>query len=311
MNLNHYKKLSGDASFRFFYRSNNSVIVYSKKDKKINLLIYDAINRLLLKNKINAPKLLKENYDKNHIEIEDLGDKTVLKTLKKKRDKIEIYKKIFLLLIKLQKINKKKTLTFKKNYYHLPKYSEKKLIEESNLFIQWYLPTKLPKNEIKKVKNKLDKIFKKLLSKLKIKKKVLVHRDFHISNIIFHKNKLFLIDSQDAVYGNPAYDLASLIDDVRFKTTRNFKNHLLQTYFKLDKKINIEKLKNDFEILSVLRNLKIIGIFTRLSLRDKKHKYLKFIPYAWKLIKDRSEDIKFKELNVILNNYIPKKKRLK
>ena len=47
------------------------------------------------------------------------------------------------------------------------------------------------------------------------------------------------------------------------------------------------------------------------SLRDKKHKYLKFIPYAWKLIQDRSEDIKFEELNVLLNNYIPEKKRLK
>ena len=310
MNLNHYKKLSGDASFRSFYRSNKSVIVYSKKDPKINLLIYDAINQLFLKNKINAPKLLKENYDKNYIEIEDLGDETILSTIKKK-DKIEIYKKIFLLLIRIQKINIKKTLTFKKSYYHLPKYSEKKLIEEANLFTQWYLPTKITKSEIKNAKNKLNKIFKKLLSKLKIKKKVLVHRDFHISIIMFHKNKLFLIDSQDAVYGNPAYDLASLIDDVRFKTTRNFKNHLLQTYFKLEKITKIEKLKNDFEILSVLRNLKIIGIFTRLSLRDKKHKYLKFIPHAWKLIQDRSEDIKFEELNVLLNNYIPEKKRLK
>ncbi len=311
MNLNQYKKLSGDASFRSFYRSNNSVIVYSKKDQKINLLIYDAINRLLLKNKINAPKLLKENYHKNYIEIEDLGDKTVLKDLKKNKDKTEIYKKIFLLLIKIQKINKKKTLTFKNSYYQVPKYYDKKLIEEANLFTQWYLPTKIPKNEIKKVKNKFEKIFKKLLSKLKIKKRVFVHRDFHISNIMLRENKLFLIDSQDAVYGNPAYDVASLIDDVRFKTTQNFKTQLLKKYLSLNKKINIEKFKNDFEILSVLRNLKIIGIFTRLSLRDKKHKYLKFIPYAWKLIQDRSEDFKFEELNVLLNNYIPKKKRHK
>ena len=73
-------------------------------------------------------------------------------------------------IIKIQKIDKEKTLTFKKNYYHLPKYSEKKLIEEANLFTQWYLPTKLTKNEIKKVKNKLNKNLKKLLSKLKIKK---------------------------------------------------------------------------------------------------------------------------------------------
>ena len=106
MNLNHYKKLSGDASFRSFYRSNKSVIVYSEKDPKINLLIYDAINQLLLKNKINAPKLLKENYYKNYIEIEDLGDETILTTLKKNKNKIEIYKKIFLLLIRIQKINK-------------------------------------------------------------------------------------------------------------------------------------------------------------------------------------------------------------
>jgi len=46
----------------------------------------------------------------------------------------------------------------------------------------------------------------------------------------------------------------------------------------------------DFEILSVLRNLKIIGIFTRLANRDKKKKYLKLIPYAWKLIDNRMKN---------------------
>ena len=95
MNLNHYKKLSGDASFRSFYRSNKSVIVYSKKDPKINLLIYDAINQLFLKNKINTPKLLKENYDKNYIEIEDLGNETILRILKKKKIKLKYIKKFF------------------------------------------------------------------------------------------------------------------------------------------------------------------------------------------------------------------------
>ena len=108
MNLNHYKKLSGDASLRSFYRSNNSVIVYSKKDQKINLLIYDAINQLLLKNKINAPKLLKENYDKNYIEIEDLGDETILRTLKKKKIKLKFIKKFFSYLLKFKKLTKKK-----------------------------------------------------------------------------------------------------------------------------------------------------------------------------------------------------------
>jgi len=57
---------------------------------------------------------------------------------------------------------------------------------------------------------------------------------------------------------------------------------------KLNKnKINTGILLNDFEILSVIRNMKIIGIFTRLAARDKKKKYLKLIPYAWKLIELR------------------------
>jgi hypothetical protein len=69
MNLNKYnlKKIKGDASFRAFFRqrSNNQtkILVYSKKEKKKNLLIYDAINKTLLKNHILAPKLLNQYYD--------------------------------------------------------------------------------------------------------------------------------------------------------------------------------------------------------------------------------------------------------
>ncbi|SVC86959.1 uncharacterized protein METZ01_LOCUS339813, partial [marine metagenome] len=69
------KKIKGDASFRTFFRKRNnnqtSIIVYSKKEKKKNLLIYDAINKILLNNFILAPKLLNQNYDNNFIEVND------------------------------------------------------------------------------------------------------------------------------------------------------------------------------------------------------------------------------------------------
>ena len=84
---------------------------------------------------------------------------------------------------------------------------------------------------------------------------------------------------KNAVFGNVAYDLASLIDDVRLKTSIGFKQDIFEEYIKANKKINVVNFKNDFEILSILRNLKIIGIFTRLSIRDNKHSYLKLIPY--------------------------------
>ena len=116
------------------------------------------------------------------------------------------------------------------------------------------------------------------------------------------KNKIGVIDNQDALIGNIAYDLASLIDDVRFQTSISFKKKLFNYFLKSKKKIDKQDFINDFEIISVLRNLKIIGIFTRLAVRDKKKKYLKFIPYAWNLIKLRSKNNdKFKSLNDLLN----------
>ena len=85
--LKNLKPIKGDASFRSFYRKKtknlSSIIVYAKKDKKSNLLIYDSINKILLKNNIIAPKLINENYLKNLIEIQDFGDETIFKRLNK------------------------------------------------------------------------------------------------------------------------------------------------------------------------------------------------------------------------------------
>ena len=121
-----------------------------------------------------------------------------------------------------------------------------------------------------------------------------------------------LIDSQDATFGNIAYDLASLIDDVRFKTDKILKDKILNQFIKNNNSLSKEKFINDFEILSVLRNFKIIGIFSRLSKRDKKHNYLKLIPHAWELIENRiNNNNKFKDLKNIIDKNFPIKIRKK
>ena len=143
---------------------------------------------------------------------------------------------------------------------------------------------------------------KLLIKKLHLKNNIFVHRDFHVSNLMLVNNQIGLIDSQDALIGNRAYDLASLIDDVRFETSKSFKKKIFNFYVKKQKKMDLKKFKNDFEILSILRNLKIIGIFTRLAFRDRKKTYLKMIPYTWKLIKMRiNENKKFTGLKKLLN----------
>ena len=320
MNFNNNKivLIKGDASFRKFYRKKikkrSSIIIFAKKEKIKNLLNYDSINKILLKKKISAPKLLSENFNKNYIEIEDLGTKTLFNILmKKKTNKFQVYKRILIILIKLQNIKVKKIENFKKKIYKIPNYSKKIIFNEANLFLKWHLPKITNKKKRFKIKKELKKIINSLIRKIRLPNNTFVHRDFHVSNLMIKKNKISVIDSQDALYGNIAYDLASLIDDVRLKTSNNFKEMIYQKYLNLNKKkINEKNFKNDFDILSVLRNLKIIGIFTRLAIRDRKKTYLKLIPYAWKLIEYRINNNNiFKDLKKKLEDNFPKKIRIK
>ena len=255
----------------------------------------------MLKNNILAPKLLNEDYSKNYIEIQDFGNQTVFDFLTKKtKNQFLIFKKIIKLLDQIQLIPQRKIEDFKKNIYKVPIYYPKILLDEAKLFTQWYIPQKLSKSNQKIFKKSFIKIIKKLIKKLYLKNNVFVHRDFHVSNLMMVNNEIGVIDSQDALIGNKTYDLASLVDDVRFKTSENVKKKIFDFYLN-KKKINKSKFKNDFEIVSVLRNLKIIGIFTRLAVRDDKPKYLKLIPYAWNLIKLRTRNNgKFKDLNNLL-----------
>tara|TARA_B100000902_G_C27240705_1_gene879832 strand:+ start:181 stop:1146 length:966 start_codon:yes stop_codon:yes gene_type:complete len=309
-------KIKGDASFREFYRkkikSKSSIIIFSKKEKKKNLLIYDAINKVLIQNKLFAPKLLNEKYDLNFIEVNDFGKVSALDYIKKNKNKLMIFKKIVELLIKLQTIRTRKIRNFKKKLYNIPIYSNELLLNEAKLFCDWYVPENIKKGR-SKINKKLKIKIKNLLNNLKLKNNVFVHRDFHVSNLMLFKKKLAIIDTQDAAIGNLAYDLASLVDDVRYETSNSFKKKIYDLYFKKNKKnLNKTYFLNDFEILSVLRNLKIIGIFTRLAKRDKKLLYLKLIPYTWKLIDLRCQNNKLlKNLRAFLFKKFPKNVRNK
>ena len=209
----------------------------------------------------------------------------------------------------MQLIKDKKIKNFQNKSYKIEQYNEKILFNEAKLFCDWYVPQKLPQKKIKNFNLKLQKEIKFLISKLNYKNNTFVHRDFHVSNLVYNKDAIGLIDNQDALIGNKAYDLASLIDDVRFRTSIQFKKRLFRDYLKISKNIKSDRFKNDFEILSVLRNLKIIGIFTRLAHRDKKNRYLKFIPYAWEMIMLRMKHNEvFNNLTFLLSKNFTNKK---
>jgi len=307
--------IAGDASFRTFYRltlnKTNKIIVFAKKEKYKNLIAYSAINQFLRNNKILTPKLYAHDYLKGIIVIEDFGDLSFYKILLKKKNKLPIYKKIIDLLLKIQKIKPKSKIKNINNESHiLEKYSNKYLFRESNLFFDWYLPLFLSKKRALNIKRKSNRILLKLYNRLNFPNSYFVHRDYHVQNLMKVGEKIGVIDSQDALIGNPAYDLVSLVDDVRIKTSTKLKNKIYNYYLKKTSKIyktNSKKFLEDFKILSVQRSLKIIGAFSRLFIRDKKKQYLKFIPYTWQLLEMRMNSEIFSELKKILNSNISKR----
>jgi len=304
--------ISADASFRNFYRiilkKNSKIIVFAEKEKYQNLIAYSAINKFLRKNKILAPKLFTHNYKKGIIVIEDFGDLSFYKVLSKQKNKFIIYKKLVNLLLKIQKIEPRTNLKAINGKQHIiRKYSNKFLHKESDLFFDWYLPLFFKKKKTIKIKKKTKKVLTKIYKKLNYPNSCFVHRDYHVQNLMKVGKKIGVIDSQDALIGNPAYDLVSLIDDVRIKTTKKLKIQIYDYYLKKNIKIRkavFQKFSTDFDILSVQRSLKIIGIFSRLFKRDKKDRYLKFIPYTWKLLEMRMGSEIFLDLRKILDDNV-------
>ena len=308
------RKISGDASFREFFRlkknKKSTIIVFAKRDKYKNLVVYSIINNILNSNKIYAPKLISNHYKKNFIEISDLGNKSFFNVVLSKKKKINDYKSLIKIIFQLQKIKIKKKYKLGKFKLKLPVYTLKNLHKESDLFFDWYLKYTLKRGNLNTIKRVLRTELTNIYKKLYFKNDTFLHRDFHVSNIMISQKKIGLIDSQDAIVGNPLYDVASLIDDVRIKLSQKLQNELFEFYFKNSKlkSESKEKLKNDFDILSVQRNLKILGIFVRLFKRDKKSNYLKFLPYTWLLLERRLKNPIFNKFNILLQKNLPLKR---
>ena len=139
---------------------------------------------------------------------------------------------------------------------------------------------------------------------------VLVLRDYHADNLMVVKDRdgmssVGLLDFQDAVIGSKAYDLVSLLEDARRDVDEKNRQQLLQYY--LDKSGCDEKtFMRDYEILSLQRNVKILGIFARLSLRDGKHNYLNMIPRVLAFVHARldSQNPIFSDIRNLLKQFL-------
>lgn len=299
--------IKNDASFRKYFRIDKKILMDADPTLGEDVSSFININNLLNEFQLNVPEIYSIDKENGFLLLEDLGEDIFSKILDNKNEE-KLYKQAIEILAE---IHKKDLNEF--NYSILPKkYSIEKLLQESQLFIDWYLKKFLKldisKTEIKDFSDIISKIFSSLEPKLE----KLVLRDYHVDNLILQSSKVGLkqvgiLDFQDAVIGQSSYDLISIIEDVRRPITKDLKTRLIDYFVDLTG-YDLNNLKNELAFYSVQRNLKILGIFCRLSIRDNKPNYMSYNNNAWIYIESNLNNPIMKDLQNWIKKILPHEK---
>ena len=292
--------LAGDASnrkyFQYFSSKKNYVIMYDNDEKSLNDFI--KVTKIL-KKFVVVPSIIYDFSKQSILVLENFGPTKYAEIITKKNRK-KIYKLAVDTIFDIQKIKNPK----------LSKYSLNMFVRESNLFFDWYLNF-LNKKEVNVLKKKFNLLFKSYFPYTVDIPQVLVHRDFHIDNLFYLSKpksiKCGLIDYQDAVIGPCAYDLVSLTQDARIDVPKQLEHELINYFLKGNLKIKRKKFMLSYNLLAIQRHMKVLGIFTRLSLRDNKGQYLQHLPRVKKMLHENLKKEKFEEFNALLSpllNYV-------
>lgn len=311
------KKIAGDASFRSYYRVKNgdgkSYILMDAPPKFENVEPFIRVGEYLLNKGFSSPEIYSKDEKNGFLLLEDFGDNKYSTILKGDLDsgvseslENKLYKKAIDVLIELQDSTEVDI--------NLNAYDDSVLMREVKLFIEWYVPFILKKELEQKNKDEYVNIWinilesldsKGLSSDLKSQKyNIVLLRDYHADNLIYLKDRVGhrqvgLLDFQDALLGSRAYDLVSLLEDARRDINSDLSDEMLKYYLKnVNQDICQDRVLEEYNILSLQRNMKIVGIFSRLSIRDGKDHYLNFLPRVFKYIQmDLNRDTRlFKDL---------------
>ncbi|SMR82568.1 hypothetical protein SAMN04488030_2921 [Aliiroseovarius halocynthiae] len=134
-------------------------------------------------------------------------------------------------------------------------------------------------------------------------------RDFHAQNLHWLPSRsgvarVGLLDFQDAVNTLPSYDLVSLLRDVRRDVSDDLA-HKARKDFAIRRGLDHDGFQDEFHLVAVQRNLRILGIFARLSKEMGKPGYVDLIPRVWNLLQADLAHPPLTKLRTQLNAILP------
>lgn len=278
---------SSDASFRSYYRIystalDKTLVIMDAPPPQENCAVFVEITRLLDKQGLNVPKILEQDDTLGFLLQSDLGNTTYYQAVQTGIDDAQlqtIYRDALNALVQMQKTPAE----------HLPPYDAPRLRDEMNLFEEWYIQ-KYCQNKLSDAeKQRLYPVLDALAEFNAQEPQVFVHRDFHSPNLMLIKpedgsRNPAIIDFQDALYGPLSYDLASLVMDARTTWEEPQQLDWAIRYWEKARAAGLPvpsdfgDFHRNYEAMSLQRNLRVLGVFARLALRDNKKHYLDHIP---------------------------------
>jgi hypothetical protein len=267
-----------------------------------------AIARLLQAMGFSAPAILAEDVAAGLLLLEDFGDATYTRLLTQGADEAPLYALAVDLLVALHRAFDPAAAP------GIPAYDDQRLLAEAALLVDWYLPAITGKPTDPALREEYLALWRALLPVARAVPSSLVLRDYHVDNLMLLEGRFGLaacglLDFQDAVIGPVAYDLVSLLEDARRDVTPELAAAMRERYLAAFPSLDRAAFAAAYAVLGAQRNCKIVGIFTRLCVRDGKPIYLRHIPRVWRLIE---QDLRHPALAPIagwLGRHIPPEAR--
>ncbi|WP_151702939.1 aminoglycoside phosphotransferase family protein [Nitrincola alkalilacustris] len=267
--------VSGDASFRRYFRLSGEGVSWIVMDAPPELEDshpFVAVASAWHQAGVRVPQIVSHDLALGFLLLDDFGNTLLLSQLDD-NSADALYGKALETLVEIQQ----------QSTASLPPYDEALLKREMGLFREWFVQQLLGLSPGKDTRQMLDEVEDRLVDSALSQPQVCVHRDYHSRNLMaLADGGVGVLDFQDAVRGAVTYDLVSLLRDAYIDWPDQRVAGWVESYRgMLEKQQSVaepELFLQQFELMGMQRQLKVLGIFARLWLRDGKAGYLGDIP---------------------------------
>ena len=302
--------LAGDASARRYERVRGprgaAILMDVPPVCGLNVEPVLAVTRWLRSEGFSAPEIFEADTSRGLLLVEDLGDDLFMRLCEQDPGREAVlYMAAVDLLVELQT----RPPPGENGGWNLPPYDMGTMMREARLLVEWYLPAATWQIVPDEIKHEFEELAAVAFAPVLETGHVVVLRDYHAENLIWLPERsgharIGLLDFQDALLGHPAYDLISLLEDARRDTGIELRTKMIARYV-AKSGTEPEAFAAAAHILAAQRNLKIMGLFTRLCRRDAKPRYLECLPRVWQHLQQDLSHPALAGLAVWVSRHVP------